>query len=69
MPIEHGFNGSLEVRIWDIGIAYDARTLLQSLIMGGLKFSVCGFASFGQEWVKNQHGVGSDWGFTKSNTV
>ena len=37
--------------------------------MGGLKFSVCGFASFGQEWVKNQHGVGSDWGFTKSNTV
>ena len=39
------------------------------LIMGGLKFSVCGFASFGQEWVKNQHGVGSDWGFTKSNTV
>lgn len=42
-------------------------------IMGGfealLNFSVCGFASTGQEWVKNQHGVGSDWGFTKSNTA
>ena len=42
-------------------------------IMGGfeelLNFSVCGFASTGQEWVKNQHGARSDWGFTKSNTA
>ena len=42
-------------------------------IMGGfeelLNFSVCGFASTGQEWVKNQQEVGSDWGFTKSNTA
>ena len=42
-------------------------------IMGGfeelLNFSVCGSASTGQEWVKNQHGARSDWGFTKSNTA
>ena len=32
-------------------------------------YSVCGSSSNGQEWVKNQHGARSDWGFTKSNTA
>ena len=32
-------------------------------------YYVCGSSYTGQEWVKNQHGVGADWGFTKSNTA
>ena len=52
----------------------DAQHLYETSWVGFKQFLklsslVCGFASTGQEWVKNQHGVGSDWGFTKSNTA